>query len=75
MQGGSNGGLLMGAQITQVRPPGNTCLLALNVPAGQHLHLSACMRMQRPDLYGAVISQVGVYDMLRYPLFTIGVRC
>ncbi len=28
--------------------------------------------MQHPSMFGAVISQVGVYDMLRYQLFTIG---
>ena len=34
--------------------------------------LTAAVALQRPDLFGAVVSQVPVTDMLRYQLFTAG---
>ncbi|MGD0664547.1 MAG: prolyl oligopeptidase family serine peptidase [Rhabdochlamydiaceae bacterium] len=34
--------------------------------------LAGACANQRPDLFGAIVTEAGVYDMIRYPLFSLG---
>jgi prolyl oligopeptidase len=45
--------------------------LAIRGESNGGLLTAACM-LQRPDLYGAVVSSLPVTDMLRFPRYTIG---
>ncbi len=49
----------------------NTKRLAINGGSNGGLLTGACL-VQQPDLYGAVVCEVPVIDMLRYHTFTVG---
>ena len=71
INGGSNGGLLVGACINQVRTSNNIFFYILYITLIV-LILFFLFIIQVPELFGAAVADVGVMDMLRYHKFTIG---
>ncbi|HKP11217.1 MAG TPA: prolyl oligopeptidase family serine peptidase, partial [Blastocatellia bacterium] len=71
VQGGSNGGLLIGAaEYLIANKYTSTPKLAIFGGSNGGLLVGAAMT-QRPDLFGAALPAVGVMDMLRFQKFTI----
>lgn len=69
IEGGSNGGLLVGACINQVL----FLLSSSNITLICEYTLKfKLVLLQRPDLFGCALAHVGVMDMLKFHKFTIG---
>jgi prolyl oligopeptidase len=47
--------------------------IAINGGSAGGLLVGACLT-QQPGLFGAAVADAGVFDMLRFPLFTVGAR-